>query len=142
MSSKAPRASITRIEVTVIAALLLTALGTAAVGIRDARRYPNIRVEALPFELPKGCPAADLPSNEWILKECAVDRYRLRNATELGLITTGRNTRWYRIGDDAVFMVCQRFGRYCEVRARSHGKFVHVGYYRDLALNKKVLANP
>jgi hypothetical protein len=142
MSSKASRASITRIEVTVIATLLLMALGVAAVGIRNARQYPNIRVEAQPFELPSGCPAADLPSNEWILKECAVDKYRLRNATELGLITTGRNTRWYRIGDDAVFMVCQRFGKYCEVRARSHGKFVRVGYYRDLALNKKVLANP
>jgi len=142
MSSQAPRASITRIELTVIAALLLTALGVAAVGIRDARRYPNMRVEAQPFEVPNGCPAADLPSNEWISKECAVDKYRLRNATELGLITTGRNTRWYRIGDDAVFMVCQRFGKYCEVRTRSHGKFVRFGYYRDLAVNKKVLANP
>lgn len=142
MSSQARKASVTRIELTVIAALLLTALGVAAVGIRDARRYPNIRVEAQPFDLPHGCTEADLASDEWIPKECAVDKYRLRNATELGLITTGRNTQWYRIGDDAVFMVCQRFGKYCEVRTRSHGKFVRLGYYRELAANKKVLTNP
>ena len=142
MSSQAPKACVTRIELTVITALLLTALGIAAVGIRDARRYSNIRVEAQPFELPLGCTEADLPSTEWIPKECAVGKYRLRNATELGLITTGRNTRWYRIGDDAVLMVCQRFGRYCDVRTRSHGKFVRFGYYRDLAVNKKVLAKP
>ena len=140
MPNRAPNT--TRIELTVMAVLLLTALGVAALGIRDAQRYPNIRVEAQPFQLPDGCPASDLSSDEWISKECVVDKYRLRNATKLGLQTTGRNTRWYRIGDDAVFMVCQRFGKYCEVRTRSLGKFVRFGYYRDHGISKAASAAP
>jgi hypothetical protein len=139
MSSQARKAPAPRIGLAVIAALLLIAVGVAAAGIRDARRYPNLRVEAQPFDLPRGCTERDLPSAEWIPKRCAAPRYRLRNATELGLITTGRNTRWYRIADDAVLMVCARIGKYCEVRERIYGKFVGFGYYRDLALKKKGL---
>ncbi len=113
------------IEIITIAILLSIALVAAWKGLLDAKRYPNVPVAAESYVLPRGCKPADLLPAATVPERCAASRYRLRNATELGLITTGRQTRWYRVGDDAVLLYCFKFASdNCDVRNRVFGKFV------------------
>jgi hypothetical protein len=130
----------TRFELALIAVLLVSALAIATNGILNARKYPNLPVEAEPYEMPPDCPYPALRASDQFPKRCVAPRYRLRNATELGLITVGRNTRWYRAGDDAVLLMCAGFGKFCDVRDRVHGKFVRPNYYRDIQDKKHLNA--
>lgn len=113
------------------ALLLAVAVWIGVRGYREAQLYPNLRVEAEPFRWPRGCPPQAYAYLQEVPKVCAVHHYRIRNATELGLLTTGKNTRWYRLGDDALLLACFRLGDDCEVRETVPGKFVRTGYRHD-----------
>ncbi len=106
------------------AALVALAAWVGVAGYFDARRFPNLVTEARPFVWPHGCPPAPYGREEVVPKRCAVHEYRIGNATELGLITTGRNTRWYRVGDDAFLLSCFVIGDHCDVRRVVRGTFV------------------
>lgn len=96
----------------------------AAWSLRQAAHYPNLVVEAPPFVWPERCPPRAYGRGTEVPKLCRVARYQLNDATRLGLVTTGRNNRWYRIGDDALLSSCFRLGDACAIVDRVPGKFV------------------
>ena len=108
-----------------LAGLIVLATGVyAAVSLAEVRRHPNLVVAAPAYVWQAGCPQRAYRFESRIPKRCRAGRYRLRNATELGLITHGRNNHWYRVGDDALLLNCFRLGDSCVIVDRVSRKFV------------------
>ena len=92
--------------------------------LREEGHYPNLVVEAPAYVWPRGCPPDAYGRLSRVPKLCRTAAYRLNDPTRLGLLTTGKNNRWYRIGDDALLLGCFRLCDDCTIVERVVGKFV------------------
>lgn len=122
MSETGRRPYLVLFEIGAAALLLLLAFAVAAKGVVDMHRYPTRPVEAAAFVAPSGC--VDRPAAVQVARACAAATYRLTGVSDLGLNTTRSDEQWYRVGDDALLLLCVDGGQTCVVRSRVSGKFV------------------
>ncbi|KQM41205.1 hypothetical protein [Sphingomonas sp. Leaf10] len=118
------RRSLVLFEIGAAALLLLLAFGVAAKGVLNMHRYPSQPVVAAAFEAPTGCAYAGTKPVARVPAACVSPAYRLTKLTDLGLGTVKGDEHWYRVGDDALLLLCFDGGDACAVRGRVSGKFV------------------
>lgn len=118
------RRSLVLFEIGAAALLLLLAFGVAAKGVLDMHRYPSQPEVAAAFEAPAGCDYAGTNPVAQVPVACVATAYRLTRLTDLGLGTARGDEHWYRVGDDALLLLCFDGGDACAVRGRVSGKFV------------------
>ncbi|KQN78491.1 hypothetical protein ASE91_13785 [Sphingomonas sp. Leaf62] len=116
--------SLVLFEVGAAALLLLLAFGLAAKGVLDIHHYPSQPVVAAAFATPAGCDYAGEKSTARVPAPCVTAAYRLAGLTDLGLHAGKGDEHWYRVGDDALLLLCVDGDATCLVRARVSGKFV------------------
>lgn len=124
MVEVARKRSLVLFEVGAAALLLLLAFGLAAKGVLDIHHYPSQPVVAAAFATPAGCDYAGEKSTSRVPAPCVAPAYRLTGLTDLGLDAGKGDEHWYRVGDDALLLLCVESDATCLVRARVSGKFV------------------
>ena len=124
MVEVARKRSLVLFEIGAAALLLMLAFGVAAKGVLDMHRYPSQPVVAAAFETPAGCDYAGSKPVVRISSACATAAYRLTRLTDLGLGAAKGDEHWYRVGDDALLLLCFDGGETCVVRGRVSGKFI------------------
>lgn len=124
MVEVARKRSLVLFEIGAAALLLLLAFGVVAKGVLEMHRYPGQPVVAAAFEAPAGCDYAGSKPVAQVPAACATAAYRLTKLADLGLGAAKGDEHWYRVGDDALLLLCFEGGDACAVRGRVSGKFV------------------
>lgn len=124
MVEVARKRSLVLFEIGAAALLLLLAFGGAAKGVLDMHRYPSQPVVAAAFQMPAGCDYVGRQTVVRVPVACVTPAYRLTQLTDLGLGGAKGDEYWYRVGDDALLLLCVDGGDACAVRGRVLGKFV------------------
>jgi hypothetical protein len=74
--------------------------------IDQSRHTIPLPVEAELYVSPPGCSSsADHYASE-LPTACFISKYYIENSKDLGLGGTARNQKWFRIGNDAIFVAC------------------------------------
>jgi hypothetical protein len=116
-----------KIAVPAIVALVIIATAAGLPSMTRRNAGPSYdwgeRVPASIYEWPPGCLKRDYRKHDRLPKTCTYRRgYKLTNPTELGL-SVGKGEVWYQVGDDALLLDCQTWGRDCIIRNSVPGKF-------------------
>lgn len=116
-----------KIAVPAIVALVVIALSAGVLSMTGRKAGPSYdwgeQVPASVYEWPPGCLKRDYRKLDRLPKTCTYRRrYRLTNHADLGL-SVGKGEVWYRVGDDALLLDCQTWGRACIIRNSVPGKF-------------------
>jgi hypothetical protein len=65
------------------------------------------------FEFPVGCPAQSYARTDKIPQACAARKYHIDDYKKLGMRTELKSYKWYRVGNDALYLGCVNWRDEC-----------------------------